>query len=145
MRFGRGGFRPPVREVTLYIYRVRMRSAGGTMWRKWNVGSWESSFMVSSLKLCLLVLCGVFMLSSLNINLLLNMIPSVLMKHHEVLISQSSWPLYILWLWRNTLNANPFLDRLCHPNRWNKTRPCSLVAATYMKFSFWTSLTDGDM
>ena len=29
MRFGWGGFRPPVRKVTLYNYRVRMRSAGG--------------------------------------------------------------------------------------------------------------------
>jgi len=28
MRFGWGGVRPPVRKVTLYSYRVRMRSAG---------------------------------------------------------------------------------------------------------------------
>jgi len=29
MRFGWGGVRPPVRKVTLYNYRVRMRSACG--------------------------------------------------------------------------------------------------------------------
>ena len=29
IRFGWGGFQPPVRKVTLHNYRVRMHSAGG--------------------------------------------------------------------------------------------------------------------
>ena len=51
-----------------------------------NVGSSESNFMFSRLKLCLILLRVVVMLSSFNINVLLSMVPSVLMKEQELLM-----------------------------------------------------------
>jgi hypothetical protein len=42
---------------------------------------------------CLLVLGGVYMLSSLNISFILIIVPSVWMMHHKLLISQSDSPL----------------------------------------------------
>jgi hypothetical protein len=66
-----------------------MRSAGGTYdMKEVECRFMRNNFMVSRLKMCLLDVSGVIMLSSLNINFLLSMVPSVLMKHHELLMSQ---------------------------------------------------------
>jgi hypothetical protein len=77
--------------VSLYIYRGRMCSDGGV----YEMQGGEYSFMrkqsmFSRLKLCLLIFSGVLMLASLNINFLLIIVPSILMTHHKLLMSQSN-------------------------------------------------------
>jgi hypothetical protein len=61
-----------------------MGSAGGVYdMKKGEYRFMKNRYMFSRLKLCLLVLSGVLLLSSLNIILLLIAVSSVLMKHQS--------------------------------------------------------------
>jgi hypothetical protein len=73
-----------------------MRSAGGTYdMKEVECRLMRKQFHGFEIKILFIGFERCVMLSSLNINFLLIMISSVLMKHHELLMSQSSFPLSI--------------------------------------------------
>jgi len=73
-----------------------MRSAGGVYGMKEEECVLKGKqFRSLENKIFLMVLNVEIMLLSLNINFTLSTVPSVLMKHYQLLMSQSSWPLSI--------------------------------------------------